>query len=468
MRTFALAALAVALAAPAVAQETTLRPGHPDLSTAGLSLDDQTVSTRVTTPSARDLGTRTYAYTRDGDVVTLVSTSETAQGAQSVTATFRWPSLAPVSHEQTAGQTRGTTTYDGTRVTGTFGRGEFDPLPFELTLPAPAFQPEVVPLVARSLPLRAGYTATLPTFNAQNRLRDVTLTVVGEEAFTRADGTVLSAWVVEETMAGMMGMQTRRHYVDGATRELVATTGTGPNNARLVTEPVTEESLEALGAQTPATALRPGLDRLATDALRSYEQDYVVKLVEPQQQDIGTMTRSLVVDRAAGTVTLEATTSIPMAGQRTVERSVVAYPSLTPISSRVESGGTVYDLTYGDGAVTGTKTEGGASEDVEVAFEDAVFDASMAAELVRLVPFEEGFRGEYFTVSPAEGATSVFFDVTGQDEVDGRPVWLVAVDAGPAAPAQTLAVDAETRETLRIRLEPQVGVVIDIVPVEGE
>ena len=201
----------------------------------------------------------------------------------------------------------------------------------------------------------------------------------------------------------------------------------------------------------------------------SYTQDYVVRLVSPSQQDIGTATRSLAVDRAAGTVTLDVETVIAMAGQQTTEHAVAAFPSLSPIEARIEANGTVFDLTYGDDAVTGTKTEGeGDAEAVEVAFEEAVYDASMAAELVRLVPFEEGFRGEYFTVSPVEGPTSVFFEVTGQDEVDGRAVWLVGVEAGPNAPVQTFAVDAETRETLRIRPEPQVGVIIDILPVDAE
>ncbi|WP_420456558.1 hypothetical protein [Rubrivirga sp.] len=468
MRFLLLAAL-VLVAAPVLAQDAVvLRPGHPDLMTAGLTVDTETVGIRVVEPRAQDLGTVVSTVSREGDVVTVVTEADAPQAGMDYesTVTMTWPTLAPRTRMRTAGTSTGTTTYDGARVTGRYGRGDWDPLPFDITLPGPVFAPEAVPLVARALPFRAGYRATVPTFTADTRLRDISLTVVGEEPFTRADGTVAQAWVVEESSTAR-GSSARRHFVDAQTRALIATTSTARGGTEIVSEPVTEASLAALAAQaaTPAVALRPGLDRLAVDALADYDRAWTVKLVEPQQQDIGTLTRSVVIDRAAGTLTVESETVIAIAGQQTTERSVMAYPSLAPISTRIEAGDTVVDLAYDGLTVTGTRTSGGETTDVDFTFDEPVFDPSFAAEAVRLVTLEAGYRGAYHTVNPSEGPMTIEFAVGEPEEVDGRTAWPVDVVA-EGAPDQTFSVDAETREVLRIRLRPQLGVVVDIVPAE--
>ena len=470
MRISLLATLLAFVAAPVLAQDAVvLRPGHPDLMTAGLTLDSETLGIRVVEPAPQDLGTVASTVSRDGDVVTIVTEADAPQAGQAYESTvaLSWPSLAPISRTRTAGNSTGTTTYDGTHMTGSYGRGDFDPLPFDITLAAPVFQPEAIPLLARALPFRAGYTATVPTFTADRRVRDYTLTVVGEEAFTRADGTTAEAWVVEETSSGR-GSSARRHFVEASTRALIATTSTARGGTQIVSEPVTEASLAAMAsAETPAVDLRPGLDRLAADALVDYDKSWVVKLVEPQQQDIGTLTRSVVIDRDAGTATINAETVIAMAGQRTVEQSVVAYPSLAPIAMRVEAGETVLDLAFDGLSVTGTRTADGETTDIDQTLEEAAFDPSFAAEAVRLIPLEAGFRGAFQTVDPREGPTSVDMVVGEQEEVNGRTAWLVDVVAGGGG-VQTFAIDAETREVLRIRLRPQLGVVVDIVPAETE
>ena len=174
-----------------------------------------------------------------------------------------------------------------------------------------------------------------------------------------------------------------------------------------------------------------------------------------------------MVDRDAGTATINAETVIAMAGQRTVEQSVVAYPSLSPISMRVEAGETVLDLAFDGLSVTGTRTADGETTDIEQTLEEAVYDPSFAAEAVRLIPLEAGFRGAFQTVDPREGATSIDMVVGEQEEVNGRTAWLVDVVAGGGG-VQTFAIDAETREVLRIRIRPQLGVVVDFVPAETE
>ena len=84
-----------------------------------------------------------------------------------------------------------------------------------------------------------------------------------------------------------------------------------------------------------------------------------------------------------------------------------------------------------------------------------------------MIPLEAGFRGAFQTVDPREGATSIDMVVGEQEEVNGRTAWLVDVVAGGGG-VQTFAIDAETREVLRIRIRPQLGVVVDFVPAETE
>ena len=465
--------LLAALAVPALAQapadaDVVLYPGHPDLMTSALTPADDQVMVRTTGATGRQMGTLATTYVAmDGGAYRAVYAADVPQmgGQTETTVTFAWPSLAPTSRTASRDGLVSETTYDGADVSGQWARGEWDPIPYDITLPRPVFAPETVSLVARALPLRAGYAATVPTFTAEDRIRDYTLSVIGEEEFTRADGSTVMAWAIERTSSAR-GDSPRRYLVDGETRDLVATTRQAGSDTQLVTEPVTEAALEAMNAQTPAIDLRPGLDRLATDALADYSQTWTVKLVEPQQQDIGTLTRSLTIDRAAGTVTMVAETNIAMAGQVTTETAVAAYPSLEPISTRIDAGETVVEMTYDGLRVTGTRTAGGETTDIDLTLEAPAFGPALAAEVVRLVPFEEGFRGTYHTVSPTDGATEVEFVVGERQEVMGRDTWSVSVVNAPGVPAQVFSIDAETREVVRIRLEPQMGVIIDFVPAE--
>ncbi|WP_412068841.1 hypothetical protein [Rubrivirga sp. IMCC43871] len=468
MRAFlALMALAV-VAAPAFAQ-VTLRPGHPDLLTAGLSLDTETVRVRVTEPRPADLGLVATTVERDGDTVTMSTNADVPRAGQvyDVTVSMAWPTLAPILRERSTNGDAGTTRYDGARVTGTYGRGEWDPLPFDITLPAEVFFPEALPVIARALPFAEGYVATVPTFTAERRVRDYTLTVTGQQDFQRADGSTVTAWVVEETSQGR-GSSARKYFVEDGTRILVASTTTATGDTEIVTEPVTEAMLAAMDAETPAIELRPGLDRLDLSGLTDYEGDYVVKIVQPIQQDAGTATRRMVVDEAAGTVTLTTTTEIAMAGQRTSETAVAAYPSLAPISVMSDNNGSVTDLAYTANAVSGTKTEGGGDPDpVDMMFEMPAYAGSWVFEIVRLVPFEEGWRGTLHTISSEDGPEETTVTVVGRDDVGGVSAWIVEAQPSEGGPIE-FAIHPDTREMLRTRLQPQVGVVVDIVPAAAE
>ena len=254
-----------------------------------------------------------------------------------VTTTFMWPSMRPVTRQPVAEPAKNMTRYDGARVTGTWGQEDWDPLPFDITLDAPAFAPEMLPFVARALPFRAGYTATVPTFTSTSRLRDVTMTVQGQESFTQSDGSTASVWAIEEVTPGRT-TRTQRYLVDADTRDLVAIT-TSIQGADIVIETTTQAALDAaLAAAEEARArmvtLRPGSDALAVDAIEGYSQDYTVKLVQPQQRDLATQSRTLTLDRDAGTMTVETVTTANGA-QQSSEIVTMSYPSLRPLRTRV-------------------------------------------------------------------------------------------------------------------------------------
>ena len=80
MRISLLASLLAFVAAPVLAQDAVvLRPGHPDLMTAGLTLDSETIGIRVVEPAPQDLGTVASTVSRDGDVVTIVTEADAPQ-----------------------------------------------------------------------------------------------------------------------------------------------------------------------------------------------------------------------------------------------------------------------------------------------------------------------------------------------------------------------------------------------------
>ena len=456
--------LSAALLATSAQAQTVLSPGHPDLMTSELTLDSHVMAARVVPDEAA--GTIRHTVQQSGDTVTLVVLSDAQRIGRSgeVTTTFRWPSMQAITR-QPAGNDKNMTRYDGARVTGTWGQGDWDPLAFDITLENAAFAPEMLPFVARALPFRAGYSATVPTFTASSRLRDVTMTVEGQETFTKADGSTANVWAIEEVTPGRT-VRTQRYLVDASTRDLVAMTAS-VQGTDIVIETTTQEALDAMAAERAMMpSLRPGGDALAVDALQSYSREYTVKLVQPQQQDIGTQTRTVTVDRGEGTVTIEEATSIPLAGQETSSMVMLAYPSLRPMSARSEAGGVVTDLTYNDDGVIRRQTPADdESPDYERAFEEPVFDPSILFEVVRLVPFEEGYRAAFETFN-AEGALSIPVAVTGRDQIDGAEVWMVR--ASPeGSPPINFAVDAETRELVRVMLSPQAGVMIHFDRADG-
>ena len=209
-----------------LAPPVALVPGHPDLAGAELQLGEAAMVMRQSQPEVSPTWQITETTTRDGDgtLVVVMAATLVRDSAQTVrdTARVAWPSLAPVSRHRVVARSGGTTverlSYDGRAVVGVYGDAA-SPSPLDLTLPEPVFDARSITLVARSLPLRAGYSATVPLFSASSRLETRTLTVVGRETIETADGAV-SAWIIEDQSEG----PTRRYAVHPDTRDLLSTT----------------------------------------------------------------------------------------------------------------------------------------------------------------------------------------------------------------------------------------------------
>lgn len=468
MRLFVLTLL---LAGTASAQEVTLYPGHPDLEVSALTPADVTQDIRIVEPEAQPIGLNIQTARLDGDVLTVV-TRTGAAGSRYDSTRVSWPTLAPISQTIASGNGEGSATYTGAEIRGSFTNGE-TVLPFELALPSVAFPQSVLPYVVRALPLdQTGYEATAPVFSPQSRLTDVYLTVEGPETVTLPDGTTTEAVAVSQT-GGSGGPQ--RHFVDARTRDLVLTEIRSQGRV-IRSAPVTADELAAIQAADAAAAaeveaaraeaarnqLTPGTDVLTTVAPQTVT--YTVLLTQPAQQELGSIavTETLDGDR----LTIVSNAQIPAAGQNTQDSTVVAYPSLAPISREQVTPAATKRLRFADGRVTGTAMEGGETTEFDAAV-DGAFGPGITRTIIRSLPFAEGYATSFAQIDN-DGERSVsFLTVTGQEAYtrpDGTEttVWVVE-ETGEDGPDSTYYVDAETRELLKMALAPQPGVAIEMV-----
>ena len=117
--------------------------------------------------------------------------------------------------------------------------------------------------------------------------------------------------------------------------------------------------------------------------------------------------------------------------------------------------------------MTGSRTPAdGEAETIDLPVEAPVYDGGWLFEIVRLLPFADGYRAVFHTVSPTEGPTEVMLAVVDQEEIDGQTAWIVEATPEGGAPTEFAVADG-TRELVRVRLLPQPGVVVDFVPTDG-
>jgi len=209
------------------------------------------------------------------------------------------------------------------------------------------------------------------------------------------------------------------------------------------------------------TALYPGSDALSEAPIQGTE--YVVQMVTPSQQDIGTITTTeALVD---GQLVMTSRVMIPMAGANQSDSTVVAWPSLAPIYGSQTESNKSEELTFADGRATGTNINGSDSRAIDVEMTEADFGPGMARRITQSLPFEEGYIATYSQIKGDGDHSETRLTVTRAETLthngDEREVWVVQeLEDGQAR--FTYRVDAETRSILQIEFSPQAGVLIQI------
>ncbi|HEX2189255.1 MAG TPA: hypothetical protein VHG51_10180 [Longimicrobiaceae bacterium] len=127
------------------------------------------------------------------------------------------PSLAPVRQRSAGGQGERTLRFDGRRVQGS-RTGPGMQTPVDVALEEPVFYANSLDLVLSALPLREGYAARIPVFDAgSGAVAELRARVAGAETVRTADGGSCQAWRVE--VAG--GSSNGTYWIERSGRGLV-------------------------------------------------------------------------------------------------------------------------------------------------------------------------------------------------------------------------------------------------------
>ena len=217
----------------------------------------------------------------------------------------------------------------------------------------------------------------------------------------------------------------------------------------------------ALGASAQ-TVLTPGMDGLASPPPQSYEREIRIVRDVPQVVGQAVLTESLDGDRLTTTSRVEAMGG----GQEDVKTTVVAWPSLAPISRSTSDGEETIEMTVADGRISGRRQLGNLDEALDAVFPDDAFGEGMGQRLARSIPLSDGYTATFRTVDPDGMVSTDTLTVTGGDAYtppggEARTVWLVR-HAGADSQASVYTVDAETREVLRATQTPRPGLTIEV------
>lgn len=407
---FAPLVLAV-LALPTAAQRA-LSPGSPDLVPAPLQSYEYEV--RYAGDALRATGRLSYSETLDGDRLTLITRRSYLRGepGSGDTTVVSWPSLAPVSRAFYGRDSNGSLTFADGRMRGRHVLGNLDE-PVDTAVEDGAFGQGVATRLVRSVPLVAGYTATVRTAGINGGVTVDTVRVLREEPFARADGTGGMAWIVERVPAAGA---TTTYTVDAGTRALL-------RSAYVQQEGVTVET--APPRPPPAgRRIRPGDPALDTGWLTDDAATFTVRVLGgPASRDVGTATVARSV--ADGIVTLRTTFSVTW--EPTVETTARAVAATLAPISHVSTGGPVASvLDFSPGRVVGTRTPAGrAAVSVSDSLGAPVFDAVWEAEVARSLPFVEGYTAAVETYDAVDGVQTTTYRVTSHEDVDGVLAWTV-------------------------------------------
>ena len=429
-------ALAALVLAPAALAQTALTPGHPDLAAPAAQSYDYEIRLAGATP--RVIGHVSQEETLTGDRLTVVT--HVVVRPQNMdrrdTTVVAWPSLAPISRSVHNGEEHVRAAVAGGRLRGRSVLGNLDE-PIDAAVPEGAFSEGVGIRIARSVPLRAGYTATFTRMDERGDAETATVTVTGP-------GPEAGTWLVEVVTPG--GDPAQTHTVDGATRRLLRSAFTPQPN-------VTVEVAPAAGPPTGAV-LRPGDAALSTAWMADETATYVLNLVEPMAMVVGTSTVTQTV--AGDVVTSVQTIVVPSQNMNETQTLRASRASLMPLAQTM-AGREAVELTFAAGSVSGTK----GADPVAVALDAPVFDSSWTAEIARSLPLAAGYTATAAVYDATHGLSSVAFTVTGQEDVAGAPAWIVDT-VSPSGPV-TYYIDAATRQLAKVRMSPQPGVVVEML-----
>ncbi len=423
----------LALALPGLAHaQTALTPGHPDLVAAPPQSVDYEIRLAGDVPRVVGHFERTETVADGRLTIASHLTMPAQQRDQRDTTVVTWPGLAPVMRSYTDGEESNRVVFAGGRMVGRSVLGNLDE-PIDAALPAGAFGEGLSWRLARSVPFRAGYTATFQAADKAGALTPVTLTVGEQQG---------DAWPVTVTMAGSPATT---HLVDAATRQV-----------RTVTYSPRAGTTVEYGAPPPPPTtgvMHPGDPALDTSWLTGDTATYTLQLVQPMQMEVGTSTVTRTV--AGGVVTSVQTISVPQQGMNMTQTSRAAAGTLAPVSQSMTGQGTA-ELAFTPTAVSGTKD----GAPVSVALDAPVFDASWSAEVAQSLPFAAGYTAAIAAYDATNGISTIRYTVKGQETVAGVSAWEVEV----VSPSGTVTyfIDPATRQMVMMRLSPQEGYTVEM------
>lgn len=217
-------------------------------------------------------------------------------------------------------------------------------------------------------------------------------------------------------------------------------------------------ALVAVPALAQTTTLTPG-DALQTGWMADGETRYVLRVVEPMQQDIGTAVERMTV--ADGVVTRVVRLSVPMRRMTTTDSLRADAATLAPLTHHSMGGPKALALEFAPEGVVGMS-----GTDPVTEFWDApAFDGAWVGEIAQSLPFAEGATVELAAYDGMRGLVTYTLTVTGQETVQGSdgpaPAWTVTASSGDG-PTATYTIDATTRAMVRTRFSPQPGVTVEI------
>ncbi|HEX9952269.1 MAG TPA: hypothetical protein VGB53_10910 [Rubricoccaceae bacterium] len=235
----------------------------------------------------------------------------------------------------------------------------------------------------------------------------------------------------------------------------VLTTASGPARAQTPTR-AAEATSDSVYVGT-ATRLTPGHPDLATPAVQSF--DYEIRMAGPTPRVIGQVSQEETLAGDRLTIVTHLTVRPQNMDRR--DTTVVAWPSLAPLSRSVHNGQEHVRATVVGGRIAGRSVLGNLDEAIDAPVPEGAFSEGVGIRVARSVPLRAGYMATFTRIDERGDPSTATVTVTGPGPDAGT--WLVEV-AAAGEPAQTHTVDAETRRVLRSTFAPQPNMTVEMAP----